>query len=147
MNVFGSTRSRVCRDHALIAPDSFVRSTLPGWEKAEIVILISPQLGARFTQYLAFLQAGAVCGPALPGVGVANVGFARGAAQRGWRLGSGDGSRGEKFVEIAEGADTAALFADIGQPSAGRISFASPVSVRVRPICTKARPGSAAGDR
>ena len=57
MNVFGSTRSRVCRDHALIAADSFVRSTLPGWEKAESVVLISPQLGARFTQYLAFLEA------------------------------------------------------------------------------------------
>src|SRR5439155_13582458 len=65
MNLFGSTRSRVCRDHALIAPDSFVRSTLPGWEQTEIVVLISPHLGARFTQYLAFMAAGAVSGAAL----------------------------------------------------------------------------------
>jgi (S)-ureidoglycine aminohydrolase len=68
MNVFGSTRSCVCRDHALIAPDSFVRSTLPGWENSEVVILIAPPLGARFMQYLAFMAAGAVAGPALPGV-------------------------------------------------------------------------------
>ncbi len=68
MNVFGATRSRVCRDHALIAPDSFVRSTLPGWENTEIVVLISPRLGARFTQYLAFMSAGAVSGAALAGV-------------------------------------------------------------------------------
>ncbi len=68
MNVFGSTRSSVRHDHALIAPDSFVRSPLPGWDGAEGVVLISPQLGARFTQYLAFMEAGAVCGLAAPAV-------------------------------------------------------------------------------
>jgi (S)-ureidoglycine aminohydrolase len=67
MNVFGSTRSRVCRDHALIAPESFVRSTLPGWEGSEIVVLISPQMGARFTQYLAYMGTSAVAGPAAAG--------------------------------------------------------------------------------
>ena len=35
MNVFGSTRSTVRSDHALIAPDSFVRSALPGWDGTE----------------------------------------------------------------------------------------------------------------
>lgn len=68
MNLFGSSRSSVRRDHALIAPESFVRSTLPGWEGSEGVILIAPQLGARFTQYLALMNPGAEAGPALPGV-------------------------------------------------------------------------------
>ncbi|MCI0458073.1 MAG: (S)-ureidoglycine aminohydrolase [Gemmataceae bacterium] len=68
MNVFGSTRSSVRKDHALIAPDSFVRSPLSGWDGTEGVILISPQMGARFTQYLALMSPGAVAGPASPGV-------------------------------------------------------------------------------
>lgn len=68
MSVFGSTRSSVRKDHALIAPDSFVRSALPGWDGTEGVILISPQMGARFTQYLALMSPGAVAGPASPGV-------------------------------------------------------------------------------
>ena len=68
MNVFGSTRSRVCKDHAMIAPESFVKSSLPGWEKTQGVILISPQMSARFCQYLALMEAGAVAGPALSGM-------------------------------------------------------------------------------
>jgi (S)-ureidoglycine aminohydrolase len=68
MNVCGSTRSRVAKNHALICPDSFVQSALPGWSKTQGVILISPQMGARFTQSLALMEAGAVAGPALPGV-------------------------------------------------------------------------------
>src|SRR5262245_61141672 len=68
MQVFGATRSRVCKDHALICPDSFVPSPLPGWEKTQGVILIAPALGARFTQYLALMEAGGVAGPAPPGV-------------------------------------------------------------------------------
>lgn len=63
MNPFGFSRSRIARDHALLAPESFVRSTLPGWDNTEVVILISPALGARFTQYLAMMGAGAVAGP------------------------------------------------------------------------------------
>lgn len=68
MNLFGTSRSSVQANHALIAPESFVRSALPGWDNSEGVILIAPQLGARFTQYLALMSAGAVAGPALPGV-------------------------------------------------------------------------------
>ena len=36
MELFGTSRSRVGRMHALIAPDSFVRSDLPGWERSPI---------------------------------------------------------------------------------------------------------------
>jgi (S)-ureidoglycine aminohydrolase len=68
MSVFGSTRSSVRKDHALIAPDSFVRSPLPGWADTEGVVLIAPPLGAKFTQYLALMAPGAVAGEAPPGV-------------------------------------------------------------------------------
>ncbi len=68
MELFGSTRSRVCKNHALIAPDSFVRSPLPGWDKTEAVIAISPRMGARFTQYLALIASGGSSGPALAGI-------------------------------------------------------------------------------
>src|SRR5262249_5657403 len=56
------------RDHALIAPDSFVRSALPSWDGTEGVVLIAPPLGARFTQYLALMNPGAIAGPAPAGV-------------------------------------------------------------------------------
>jgi (S)-ureidoglycine aminohydrolase len=68
MNVFGSTRSSVRPGHALIAPDSFVQSPLPGWSRTQGIVLISPQLGARFAQYLALMEPGAEAGPPQPGV-------------------------------------------------------------------------------
>src|SRR5438034_3342415 len=68
MDLFGSTRSRVARDHALVCPDSFVPAALPGWEKTQGVILIAPQMGARFTQYLAHMDAGGIAAPAAAGV-------------------------------------------------------------------------------
>src|SRR5262245_17079364 len=68
MQVFGATRSRVCRDHALICPDSFVQSPLPGWEKTQGVTLIAPLMGARFSQYLALMEPGGTAGPPLAGV-------------------------------------------------------------------------------
>jgi (S)-ureidoglycine aminohydrolase len=68
MDLFGSTRSRVCRDHALICPDSFVPSGLPGWNKARGVVLIAPALGAGFTQYIALLEPGGTAAPAAVGV-------------------------------------------------------------------------------
>ena len=38
MDLFGTTRSRFRRSHALIAPDSFVTSDLPGWERSQGII-------------------------------------------------------------------------------------------------------------
>src|SRR5262245_53957971 len=58
MDVFGATRARIRRNYALITPDTHVISTLIGWERATAVIHIAPQIGARFTQYMAILQAG-----------------------------------------------------------------------------------------
>jgi (S)-ureidoglycine aminohydrolase len=68
MELFGSSRSHVARDHALICPDSFVRAPLPGWTKTQGVILIAPRRGARFTQYLALMEPGAAAAPAAAGV-------------------------------------------------------------------------------
>jgi (S)-ureidoglycine aminohydrolase len=68
MTVFGVSRSRVCRDHALIAPDSFVPSPLSGWQQAQGIVLIAPPMGARFTQYLALVEPEGGAGPASPGV-------------------------------------------------------------------------------
>jgi len=48
----GISRTRVTDDHALIAPDSHVTSELPAWTNAEVIVLVSPQMGAGFTQYI-----------------------------------------------------------------------------------------------
>ena len=64
----GFTRSRVTRNHALITPDTHVRATLPGWEKAQIVVLVSPDLGAGFTQYLVELAPGGLAATPAEGV-------------------------------------------------------------------------------
>ena len=58
MELFGTTRSRLQRSHAVFTPESFVRSDLPGWERSQGVILISPRIGARFVQYLALMETG-----------------------------------------------------------------------------------------
>ena len=68
MELFGTTRSRLRRSHALIAPDSFVTCDLPGWTRAQGIILIAPRMGARFTQYLALMEPGGTAGPAPAGV-------------------------------------------------------------------------------
>ena len=68
MDPFGTTRSRLARDHALIAPGSFVRAPIPGWTEAKGVVVIAPTIGARFHQYLAFLESGGTGAPAGPGV-------------------------------------------------------------------------------
>ena len=68
MDPFGTTRSRVAGDHALICPDGFVRSPLPGWGGTQGVVLIAPPLGARFSQYLALMEPGVMAGPPPAGV-------------------------------------------------------------------------------
>jgi (S)-ureidoglycine aminohydrolase len=63
MTLFGVSRSKVSKDHALIAPDSFVQSPLPGWQKTQGIIVIAPPMGARFSQYLALVEPGGGAGP------------------------------------------------------------------------------------
>jgi (S)-ureidoglycine aminohydrolase len=58
----GQTRSSHQRNHLLLAPDTFVRTTLPGMSKATAIVHISPALGAAFTQYTAeFEPDGQLC--------------------------------------------------------------------------------------
>jgi len=64
----GLTRSSVQRNHAFIAPDSHVTSTLPGWTATKGIVLISPQMGARFTQYYALMEKGSKLGAPQPGI-------------------------------------------------------------------------------
>jgi (S)-ureidoglycine aminohydrolase len=55
VNPFGSTRSVVTTDHALITPDTHVPAPLAGWWQTPGVIHISPRMGAQFVQYTAHL--------------------------------------------------------------------------------------------
>jgi (S)-ureidoglycine aminohydrolase len=71
MDLFGTTRSRLHRTHALFTPESFVRSDLPGWERSQVVILISPRIGSRFVQYLALMEPDG--GAAAPPAGIERV--------------------------------------------------------------------------
>jgi len=43
--------------YALVAPDGHVACVLPGWTACTPIVLISPALGARFSQYLIALDA------------------------------------------------------------------------------------------
>lgn len=58
MDIFGSTRSRVARNYALLTPDTHVPSPLIGWENATGFFHITPEMGARFQQYTAVLAPG-----------------------------------------------------------------------------------------
>jgi (S)-ureidoglycine aminohydrolase len=70
MEPFGSTRSRVCDNHALICPDSFVTAPLPGWRETKGVVLVSPRMGAGagFVMYLAHLEPGSSSKRAAAGI-------------------------------------------------------------------------------
>src|SRR6185436_15216501 len=61
MDLFGFTRNVVKERYALLTPSGFVPSYLPGWQKAVCNILISPAMGARFSQLLITLEAEGQC--------------------------------------------------------------------------------------
>lgn len=56
---FGETRSNITRRHALISSDSHEITTLPNWPGSELVFVITPQMGAKFSQYFADMPEGA----------------------------------------------------------------------------------------
>jgi len=64
MQVPGSTRSSLKRDHLLQTPDTFIRSPLPGARDVEFIIHAAPQMGANFTQMTAEFKTGGSLGPA-----------------------------------------------------------------------------------
>src|SRR5271156_4532815 len=63
MHKLGHTRSTNQRDHLLHTPDTFVRTVLPGMERAAAIVHITPAAGAAFTQYTAELEPGGSLGP------------------------------------------------------------------------------------
>ncbi len=66
MNPFGFTRSHTARNYALVTPESQVPAALPHWTDTRGIILVSPRMGARFTQYSALMTTGGTAGPPLP---------------------------------------------------------------------------------
>lgn len=66
----GESRTVVTENHAFIAPDGHVTSSLAGWQNTQGVILISPHMRGkpRFSQYLAHMQSGSVSAMPLSGV-------------------------------------------------------------------------------
>lgn len=96
MDVFGSTRSRVTHNYALITPDTHVHCSMLDWENTSVVVHISPEIGARFTQFTATMSAGGKSG--LPGV----------TAQR--------------FFYVQEGACSLKLFVEPDKPETHKLS-------------------------
>jgi (S)-ureidoglycine aminohydrolase len=60
-DLFGFTRNVIKGRYALLTPSGFVPSSLPGWEKAVCNVLISPGMGARFSQLLITLEKEGQC--------------------------------------------------------------------------------------
>ena len=58
MKLSAETRTSVKLNHALIAPDGWVNSQLPGWTDSQVHVIISSSMGAGFTQLLVFKQTG-----------------------------------------------------------------------------------------
>lgn len=50
--ITANTRTVVKHNYALITPDGFVNSTLPGWKNCEVKVIINPAMGAEFSQLL-----------------------------------------------------------------------------------------------
>lgn len=65
---FGETRSTITRRHALISADSHEVTSLPNWPGSDIVFTITPQMGARFSQYFATMPEGAEASEPLEGM-------------------------------------------------------------------------------
>lgn len=56
-DVFGQTRTDVCARHALLTPDGYVASHVPGWEAATCHIVIAGGMGAKLLQWFATFEA------------------------------------------------------------------------------------------
>ena len=54
----GITRSRITSHYALITPDTWVWSSLPGWTASRCAVHISPTRGARFSQITVEMEVG-----------------------------------------------------------------------------------------
>ena len=57
MEISALTRSVVKRNHAVISPDGYINSNVPGWTGCTVNVIINEQMGARLCQTLVTLQA------------------------------------------------------------------------------------------
>ena len=63
MEISALTRSVVKQSHALISPDGYINSVVPGWERCTVNVLISGEMGAGLCQALiTFHPGGKVAG-------------------------------------------------------------------------------------
>ncbi len=59
MEISALTRSVVKRNHAVITPDGYINSRVPGWDNCTVNVIINEQMGAHLTQTL--ITAGKDC--------------------------------------------------------------------------------------
>jgi (S)-ureidoglycine aminohydrolase len=52
MEISALTRSVVKRNHAIISPDGYINSKVPGWDNCTANVIINQQMGANLTQTL-----------------------------------------------------------------------------------------------
>lgn len=52
MEISALTRSVVKRNHAIIAPDGYINSHVPGWTNCTVNVIINKAMGATFTQII-----------------------------------------------------------------------------------------------
>lgn len=62
MHNLGHTRSCQQMNHAVLTPDTFVRTTLPGMKACAAIVHAGPAMGAKFAQYTAEFEAGGELG-------------------------------------------------------------------------------------
>lgn len=56
MHKLGETRSSLQHDHALLTPNTFVRTVLPGMKKGAAIVHTGTSMGAAFAEYTAELE-------------------------------------------------------------------------------------------
>ncbi|SNC64723.1 (S)-ureidoglycine aminohydrolase [Hymenobacter gelipurpurascens] len=58
MEISALTRSVVKHNHAIIAPDGYINSNVPGWTNCTVNVIINEQMGARLCQTIITLREG-----------------------------------------------------------------------------------------
>ena len=56
MEISALTRSVVKNNHAIIAPDGYIHSNVPGWTNCTVNVIINEAMGAKFSQLLTTLK-------------------------------------------------------------------------------------------
>jgi len=62
MEISALTRSVVKSNHAVIAPDGYINSVVPGWDNCMVNVIINEQMGAHLCQTIITAKDGAVVG-------------------------------------------------------------------------------------